>query len=79
MLRHYGQITAEHAIKRDALQNAIQKVASLEWQSLSPGPIGWPIDIGSVADISQLLDRLFLYANCVEKAKTLIKGLSSEY
>lgn len=74
-LRHHGRVTVTSAISRAALVETIRKNAADADAALGglDADHGWPLRIGSLADVTSLLDRLFLYAYAVEQAKRALR------
>ncbi|MCI0563448.1 MAG: hypothetical protein MN733_33655 [Nitrososphaera sp.] len=75
-LVHHGRITVKRAIPRVRLINLMSRAcpdAMLKVGISANFNNAWPISIGVTGDISSLLDRLFLYAYCVEQAKRTIR------
>ena len=74
-LVHRGRVTVGSAIARHQLINLMSTACSQAMRSvgLSASPRSWPISLGNTGDVGTLLDRIFLYAYCVEQAKRTIR------
>jgi hypothetical protein len=75
-LTHHGRVTLTSAIARNDLVADIAQYAGSGYDALG-GDItfsSWPITIGSTRFFGALLDRLFLYAFCVEQVKRSRRG-----
>jgi hypothetical protein len=69
-LHHHGSVTVVYALKRERLWKLIQTTAPDEAEELGlTGPHDWPFVLGDTRAPGALLDRLFLYAYCIEQAK----------
>lgn len=70
-LFHHGDVSRPCRIAHDLLAELIQEYAPREARALgvvfSPG--SWPLQLGSTRTPAHLLDRLFLYAWCIQAAK----------
>ena len=75
VLRHHGQVTVKRAIARSALVATVRRVALTEWDNLISRKLPWPLEIGSLQDMQELLDDLFMYTYCIEQAKRHLRGL----
>ncbi len=72
-LSHHGLVAVIRRICRHTLERAIKIVAETQWNILISGKSPWPLEIGTTADISSMLDDLFQSAYCVEQAKRKIR------
>lgn len=75
-LSHHGRVTVKTAISRDDLVNTMSTICPRPMQILgiSWGRNTWPLILGNTGNIPGLLDRLFLYAYCIEQVKHSIRG-----
>ena len=71
VLFHHGDVSRPRRISHELLAELIQESATREARALdvafSPG--SWPLQLGSTRAPAYLLDRLFLYAWCIQAAK----------
>ena len=75
-LYHDGVVTVRHKISRADLLDAMRKSAPDCEEALGRlGPYrGWPRRLGTVDDLEQLIDNMFVYAYYVEQAKRYLRG-----
>lgn len=73
-LTHYGGVTVIKSVGRRDLVAAIENSAGDAWSTFKP--LAWPVNIGTAASPSSLLDKLFLYSYCIEQAKRTIRKKS---
>ncbi len=74
-LNHSGLVTISSRLSRTDLVEAI-RVAAPDVDNAFGGLAaehGWPLRLGTTADVPALLDRLFLYTYAVEQAKRWIR------
>ena len=75
-LWHHGAVTVGHRIARDVLLAAIRQAAPEALALLGVAGTAetrWPIVLGDTGDIKTLVDRLFAYADGIERAKELLR------
>jgi hypothetical protein len=73
---HDGRVTLTHPIGRQTLVETIAQSAA-DGMDLLGGPNTlkeWPFEVGTTKDLAGLIDRLFLYAYCIEQAKRTLRG-----
>jgi hypothetical protein len=70
-LVHQGKFTLRAGIARSTIVATLQQICPEEMHlaGISDGPLSWPLHIGSTAEIPALLDRIFVFAYCIEQAK----------
>ena len=75
VLVHRGCVTVRSAIARNKLINMMSLACPQAMRNvgLSVSFSSWPISIGTTEDVRKLLDRLFLYAYCVEQVKRTVR------
>jgi hypothetical protein len=75
-LTHHGRVTAGETISKARLLHTVAAVAPTVDAKLGDlrRPAAWPLQLGRTSDPASLVDRLFLYAYCVEQAKRSIRG-----
>lgn len=75
-LCHDGLVTVGTRISRNDLVGLITTSALEALARLGglPPKGGWPLRLGSTDDFPALVDRVFLYAYCIEQAKRFLRG-----
>ena len=75
-LAHHGRVTAGETISRDRLVHPIAGVVPAARQLLGDLTLksAWPVTLGRTSDPAAMLDRLFVYAYCVEQGKRSIRS-----
>jgi hypothetical protein len=75
-LSHHGRVTVGTPVSRNELANlmSIACPGAMQALGISWGSGSWPVSLGHTGDIPALLDRVFLYAYCVEQAKRTIRS-----
>jgi hypothetical protein len=76
-LVHHGDVTVGTRIARATLVDHMLRRAGHVMAMLgvpNEEAIVWPLTLGSLADLSSLIDRVFCYAYCVEQAKRELRS-----
>ena len=75
-LVHHGLVTVGTRLRRAALVELIDAAApaAKALLRLPNHEFSWPIVIGTSNQVEELIDRLFLYAYCIEQAKRSYRG-----
>jgi hypothetical protein len=70
-LTHHGNVTVRKRLKRTDLFQLIEQNAAdgLDFITTLHGSKSWPIILGSLNNIGELIDQIFAYAYCIEQAK----------
>lgn len=73
---HSGRITVTTPVSREDLVEAIVQSApdGIDCLGGCDSLQEWPFQIGTTGDLAGLIDRLFVYAYCVEQAKRWLRG-----
>ncbi len=76
VLSHHGRVTVRTSVSRDRLVATMKSVATSGYLLLGGSSFGkgWPFIVGDTGNLKGLLDRLFLYAYCIEQAKRQFRG-----
>lgn len=75
-MRHRGLVTVGAQLSRRHLVELMSASCPAAMGALEIGAeaAAWPIELGTLRNIPSLIDRLFLYAYCIEQAKRSHRG-----
>ncbi|MCE9575756.1 MAG: hypothetical protein K8W52_21580 [Deltaproteobacteria bacterium] len=71
-LVHHGEVTVGQRVSRQNLVASLSAVcpdAMALAGIIDADPGSWPVTIGATTDVAELIDRLFVFAYCIEQAK----------